>query len=72
MGLNLDLGLRIGSLVVSVCSFGFAVFQRRKRVRLHGEVSAFLHGLKAAAEIAQVQPIVVQINDRLTKLKMNS
>jgi len=72
MGLTFDQWLRIASLVVSIGSLGFAVFQWRKRVRLHNEVSAFLHGLKAAAEIAQAQPIVVQINDRLAKLKMHS
>jgi len=72
MGLTLDQWLRIAALLISIGSLGFAVFQWRKRVRLHDEVSAFLHGLKAAAEVAQVQPIVVQINDRLTKLKMHS
>jgi len=72
MAINIDLAARIIGVVVSIGSLGFSIYQWRKRVRLHVEVSAFLHGLKAAAEVAQVQPIVVQINDRLTKLKMQA
>jgi hypothetical protein len=45
MRLIFDQWLRIEALLVSIGSLGFAVFQWRKRVRLHDEVSAFLHGL---------------------------
>lgn len=60
--------IKFGQLVVSVISLCFGIYQWRKRVRMSENLSAFLHGLKAAAEVANVQPIVVQINDRLAKL----
>ncbi len=56
------------SATVGILSFLFAVYQWNKRKQLSDNIANFLHGLKAAAEMANADKIVIQINDQLAKL----